>query len=84
MPSNPFDSPKEIEARAKAAYGRKSGGLLDGLTKKAPEKFDTRKNLQKNGQGFLMTKEDHELARKGGTPSGFSRDKDGNLRAMVQ
>jgi hypothetical protein len=31
-----------------------------------------------------MTKEDHELARKGGTPSGFSRDKDGNLRAMVQ
>ena len=84
MPSNPFDKPSEIKARAQrgAAAARDnaiqewSGGLLSGLNKPA------KKPAQKHG--FIVTEEDDAEIRRGGTPPGFTRDKDGRLRAMVQ
>lgn len=64
---------------------KKSGGLLDGL-KTATKKpaFDQKKNLGPGGHGFIMTPKQHKIASEGGTPSGYVRDKDGNLRALVQ
>lgn len=74
MPANPFDSPKEIQARMTP---KKSAGLLDALRTPAKPKGG-------NKHGFIVTPSEDAAISRGETPSTFSRDKDGNLRAKVQ
>jgi len=64
-------------ANPKMPVESSGGGLLDGLRSKKSDKPN-------GGYGFIMTESQDRVARSGGTPSGFVRDKEGRLRPLVQ